>query len=298
MDRLEEWRTFVAVAARRSFAEAARARGRSPQAITRAIAALETRLGTRLLHRTTRSVSLTDEGGRYLERAREVLAEFDALESSPSERVELHGALTVAASVLFGQQQVVPLLTEFLAAHPSVEARAFLHDRVVSLAEEGVDVAVRIGVLADSSLRARLVGHVGSVICASPSYLKRSGVPRTLEDLEKHTAIAFTGTTPIPDRWSFQVAGSRDRTVRMRPRLTVNSAQAAIDAAVSGLGLVRVISYQVDALVEQKKLRLVLRDHESAPLPVHLVQLPGVLTRTSAAFVEFAAERLRVSLAD
>lgn len=297
MDRLDEWRTFVSVATKLSFAEAARVQGRSPQAITRAIAALEDRLGTRLLHRTTRAVSLTDEGARCLERARELLAEFEALESSPDARVDLRGALTVAAPVLFGQLHVLPILTAFLALHPSASARALLHDRIVSLSEEGVDVAVRIGALSDSSLRVRLLGHVRSVICASPEYLKKHRAPRDVDELGEHATIAFTGTTPIPDRWSFESAeGKRDRVVRTQPVLTVNTAQAAVDAAASGLGLTRVISYQIASLVADKKLKVVLREYEPLPMPVHLVQLPGVGTRTSAAFMDFAAERLRALL--
>lgn len=297
MDRLEEWRTFVSVATKRSFAEAARLHGRSPQAVTRAIAALEGRLGSRLLHRTTRAVSLTDEGARCLERARELLAEFEALESSAETRVDLGGALTVAAPVLFGQMHVLPILTTFLAQHSLVTARALLHDRVVSLSEEGVDVAVRIGALSDSSLRVRLVGHVSSVICASPEYLKKHRPPRDLDELEDHATIAFTGTTPVPDRWSFGAAeGKRDRVVRTRPVLTVNTAQAAIDAAVAGLGLTRVISYQVASLIAKQKLKVVLREYAPSPMPVHVVQLPGVGTRTAAAFIEYAAERLRTLL--
>ena len=200
-----------------SFAEAARAQGRSPQAITRAVAALETRLGTRLLHRTTRSVSLTDEGSRYLERSRDLLAESDALESSPSARLELSGTLSVSAPVLFGQMHVLPVLTAFLAEHPAVDARSLLHDRIVSLAEEGVDVAVRIGELTDSALRVRVVGYVRSVICASPAPLTRRRTPRDPDDIGDHPCIAFTGTTPIPDRWTFSTSGRRDRVVRIRP---------------------------------------------------------------------------------
>lgn len=298
MDRLDEWQLFVSVATRRSFAEAARAQGRSPQAVTRAIASLEARLGTRLLHRTTRSVTPTDEGTRYLERARDLLAQFAVLESPRGVEAELRGSLTVAASVLFGQMHVVPLVTELLAIHPGVDARIQLHDRVVSLAEEAVDVAVRVGALPDSSLRAQVVGHVRRVVCASPGYLKRRGTPRALDELADHDSIAFTGTTPIPDRWSFRTAGRRDRTVRARPRLVVDSAQSAIDAAVAGLGLVRVLSYQVDDLLAQKKLRVVLDAHEPEPLPVQIVQLPGLPTRTAAAFVALAVPRLRERLAE
>src|SRR5262245_20459107 len=181
MDRTEEWRVFVAVASRRSFIEAARALRRSPQAITRSVAALEQRLGTRLLNRTTRSVSLTGEGERYLERGRRVLAELDALELPAVASAPLVGRLSITAPVLFGQLHVAPLVWAFLEQHPRIDARLLLVDRVVSLAEEGIDLSVRIGWLPDSSLRARLIGHVRWVVCASPTYLSRAGVPRSPE---------------------------------------------------------------------------------------------------------------------
>jgi DNA-binding transcriptional LysR family regulator len=296
MDRIEEWRLFVSVASLGSFIEAARAHSRSPQSVTRAIAALEKRLGTRLLNRTTRSVSLTGEGERYLERSRRALGEFDLLEAPSEARTELRGTLSVTASVLFGQLHLVPVVAEFLEAHPQLDLRLSLLDRVVSLAEEGIDLGVRIGALPDSALRARLVGHVRSVICASPAYLKRAGVPRDPEALASHACIAFTNTTPIADRWSFPSGGKRERSVAVRARLTVNTAQAGIEAALAGMGLVRVLSYQVDSLLADKRLRVVLEPFEPEPVPVHLVHLPGPQSRAAAAFLEFTAERLRKRL--
>ena len=295
MDRTEEWRVFVAVAGRRSFVEAARTLRRSPQAITRAVAALEQRLGARLLNRTTRSVSVTGEGERYLERGRRVLAELDALESAPDAGAALAGRLSVTAPVLFGQLQVAPLVCAFLAQHADVEARLLLLDRVVSLAEEGIDLAVRIGPLPDSSLRARLVGHVRWVVCASPAYLARAGVPRTPEALARHTCITFDAGSPLADHWTFP-RGGRERSVALRPRLIVNTAQARIDAAIAGVGLVRVLSYQVERPLAEKKLRLVLESVAPPPVPIHLLQLPGVSNRLAAAFVEFVDARLRARL--
>ncbi|MGZ3407376.1 MAG: LysR family transcriptional regulator [Polyangia bacterium] len=293
MDRLDEWRVFVTVAGRRSFIAAARALGRSPQAVTRAVAGLEERLGTRLLNRTTRSVSLTDDGERYLDRGRHLLAEIDQLEARPDARAPLAGRLSITAPVLFGQLHVLPVVTELLARHPALDVRLLLYDRVVSLAEEGIDVGVRLGALPDSALRARLVGQVRSVVCASPAYLARAGVPRTPDALSKHACIAFSGTTPLADRWSFPRAGRRrERTVTVRARLVVNSAQAAIDAAVAGLGIVRVLSYQVSRLVADGTLRIILAAHEREAVPVHLVHLPGARSRAASAFVELAAERL------
>jgi len=297
MDRLDEWRVFVNVASLRSFAEAARALGRSPQATTRAVAALEERLGTRLLNRTTRSVSLTNDGARYLERGRHALAEFEQLESGADVNAPLSGKLTLTAPLLFGQLHILPVAMAFLARHPELDVKLMLLDRVVSLAEEGIDLAVRLGALPDSSLRAQKVGHVRSVLCASPDYLARAGVPRTPDALARHSCIAFTNTTPIVDRWSFPRVGRRERSVAVRARLVVNTAQAAIDAAVAGLGIARVISYQVAQLVAGDRLRVILASYEPPPSPVQLVHLPGVQTRAAAAFVEFAGEAVRVRLA-
>lgn len=290
MDRLEEWRVFTTVATLKSFAAAARQLGRSPQAITRAVAALEARVGTRLLHRTTRSVSLSDDGARYLEKSRRALAELDALEAPLDSSPELRGTLAVTAPALFGQLHVLPAVESFLAQHAGVTARMLLVDRVVALAEEGIDVAVRIGDLPDSSLRARRVAAVRTVVVGSPGYFDQHPAPRALEALGKHSCIAFIGTSiaPTVDRWTFG-----DRSVRVNPRLVVNTAQAAIDAAVHGFGITRVLSYQVAHLVESGALRVVLASAQPPPLPVHLVTLPGVVSRLAHAFSDHAATVLR-----
>ncbi|HVZ73625.1 MAG TPA: LysR family transcriptional regulator [Polyangia bacterium] len=297
MDRLEEWRVFIAVAGQRSFTRAARALGRSPQAATRAVAALEARLRTRLLNRTTRSVSLTADGERHLERGRRAVAELDLLETGDDARAPLAGRLAVTAPVLFGQLHLLPVVADFLGRHDGVDVRLALLDRVVSLADEGVDLAVRLGPLPDSALRARLVGQVRSVLCASPAYLARAGVPRTPEALAHHACVAFSATTPVPDRWTFTRPGRRPRAVAVRPRLVVNTGQAAIDAALAGLGVVRVLSYQVAALVAAGKLEPVLAGFGRDAVPVHVVHLPGPQPRPVTAFLDFAVERLRKRLA-
>jgi len=298
MDRTEEWRVFVAVAGRRSFVAAARALRRSPQAITRAVAALEGRLGARLLNRTTRSVSVTGEGERYLERGRRVLAELDALESAPDARAPLAGRLSLTAPVLFGQLHVAPVVCAFLDQHPEVEARLLLVDRVVSLADEGIDLAVRIGPLPDSSLRTRLLGQVRWVVCASPAYLARAGTPRAPEALARHACISFDAGSPLTDRWTFPnaSAGGRERAVALRPRLIVNTAQAGIDAAIAGQGIVRVLSYQVARPLADGKLQLILEAFAAPPVPVTIVHLPGVTNRVAASFTDFAANELRPCL--
>jgi DNA-binding transcriptional LysR family regulator len=296
MDRTEEWRLFVSVATRRSFVAAARGLRRSPQAVTRAVAALERRLGVRLLNRTTRSVSVTGEGERYLERGRRLLAELDALESPLDTSAPLTGRLAITAPVLFGQLHVAPLVWTFLQQHAGLEARLLLLDRVVPLAEEGIDLSVRIGPLPDSSLRARLVGQVRWVACASPAYLARAGVPRSPEALARHDCIAFEAGSPFADSWTFPRPGGRERAVSLRPRLIVNTAQAGIDAAVAGVGIVRVLSYQVDRLLVEKQLRLVLEPFAPPPVPIHILQLPGVPNRLASAFIDFAADQLRTRL--
>jgi DNA-binding transcriptional LysR family regulator len=293
MDRLDQWQLFVAVASRRSFVQAARALGRSPQAVTRAVAALEERLGTRLLARTTRSVTLTADGERQLARARPLLAELDALEANVEQRdAPLAGRLSLTAPVLFGQLHVLPVVRELLGQHPGLDVQLTLLDRVVSLAEEGIDVAVRLGPLPDSALRARLVGQVRPLLCASPGYLRRHGAPRTPAALVRHQCIAMSGTTPVADRWSFVRPGQRPLTVAVRARLLVNGAAAAIDAALADLGIVRVLSYQVQGLLAAGRLREVLPSWSRAVFPVHLVQLPGTPTRAATAFVELALARL------
>jgi DNA-binding transcriptional LysR family regulator len=192
---------------------------------------------------------------------------------------------------------VAPLLYEFLRKHPRLDARLMLLDRVVSLAEEGLDVGVRVGALPDSSLRARLVGYVRSVVCASPGYLRRAGQPRSPEALSKHVCIAFAGTTPIADRWAFPRPNGRERTVATRARILVDAGTAAIDAALAGFGIVRVFSYQVAELVKANRLCVLLKSFEPPPLPVHVVHLPGAPNRAATAFVDFAVERLRPRLA-
>jgi DNA-binding transcriptional LysR family regulator len=293
MDRLDEWRTFIAVATSRSFVGAARAHGRSPQAVTRAIHALEARLATRLLHRTTRSVTLTSDGERYLEHGRRVVAEFDHLEAD-ARTGALTGRIAITAPVLFGQLHVTPVVLAFLERHRELEARLVLLDRIASLADEGLDIGVRIGALPDSALRARRLGQVRSVVCASPAYLARAGTPRTPDALARHACIAFEGTSPVSDRWAFP---RRRRAIAVHPRLITTTAQSAIAAAVAGFGITRVMSYQVAELVAAGELKIVLAGYEPPPVPVHLVQLPGISARVATAFADFAAGRLGERLA-
>lgn len=297
MDRIDAWTTFAAVAEGRSFAAAARRLGRSPAAVTRAVAALEERLGARLLNRTTRSVALTEAGARSLEAARRVLAGFEELEGvTASERQEPQGRLGVTAPVMFGRLHVLPVVQAFLRDHPMATVQLLLLDRVVSLVDEGLDVAIRLGRLPDSSLRAIRVGEVRRGVYASPKYLRENGTPRTPQALARHACIACTGVTPVPDRWTFERDG-RSYVVPVSSRLVVNTAEAALDAALAGLGPTCVLSYQVDAHVRAGRLERILGPFEPPAVPVQVVIPAGrFVTPIVRAFVERASEALRARL--
>ncbi|WP_242340256.1 MULTISPECIES: LysR family transcriptional regulator [Anaeromyxobacter] len=297
MDRIDAWATFAAVAEGRSFAAAARRLGRSPAAVTRAVAALEERLGARLLNRTTRSVALTDVGARTLEAARRALAGFEELEgAAAAERQEPRGRLGVTASVVFGRLHVLPIVQAFLRDHPSASVELLLLDRVVSLVDEGLDVAVRLGRLPDSSLKALRAGEVRRAVYASPGYLEANGTPRSPQALASHACVACTSVTPAPHRWTFG-RGGRSFAVAVSPRLVVNTAEAAIDAAVAGLGPTCVLSYMVDSHVRAGRLRRILEPYEPPPVPVQVVIPAGrFVTPLVRAFVDRAVEALREKL--
>lgn len=227
MDRFDLWTVFLAVADKGSFVGAARHLNRSPAAITRAVAALEDHLAVRLLTRTTRSVALTEAGERYLEMCRRLLADIRETEAElAGEGGELHGNLAITAPVVFGRLHLLPLVDDFMAAHPRLTVSLALLDRQVSLVEEGLDIALRIGHLRDASLRAVRVGGVRRVVCATPDYLARHGTPRTPHDLVGHRVIAFTGVQRQPERWPF-VFPEGEASVAVMPRLLVNSVEAA-----------------------------------------------------------------------
>jgi DNA-binding transcriptional LysR family regulator len=293
MDRIEDIEVFVEVAGQGSFTAAARRLNRSPAAITRAIAQLEARLGVRLLNRTTRAVSLTDAGERFLDGARRVLADLGEIEQAAAGfGAAPRGELAVTAPILFGRLHVLPLVTQFLAQFPDVTVRLMLLDRPVDLVEEGIDAAVRIGTLADSSAIAMRLGHLRRVTVAAPDYLERRGTPASPEELAAHDVIVFGGIGG--PQWEF--AG---KAVRLAPRLTVTTAEAAIDAAASSIGMTRLFSYQaVDALARGIVVR-VLTSYERDEIPVHLLY-PGGAHRPPKlrAFVDHAAPRLRGKLGE
>ena len=293
-DRLDALAIFVAVAERQSFVEAARQLSRSPASVTRAVGALEERLQTRLFNRTTRSVALTDAGARYLDRCRRVLATYDELEAvNFGERVEPRGWINVTAPAMFGRLHVLPLLRSFLEDYPQVDVRLLLLDRVVSLVDEGLDLGVRIGQLPDSTLRAVRVGQVRRVVCATPQYIARRGVPATPRDLTNHSVVACTTVTPVPDRWSFHHP-SGVTSVTVTPRLVVNTTAAAIDAALEDLGLTCVRSYQTEPHAAAGRLQTVLAEYEPPPAPIQIVHPEGRhLSAKVRLFLDHAAEGLR-----
>ena len=292
-DRLDTLAIFVAVAEQQSFAEAARQLGRSPASVTRGVAALEERLQTRLFNRTTRSVALTDAGARYLENCRRLLSTYDELEAvNLGERVQPRGWINVTAPTMFGRLHVLPLVKSFLGQYPQVDVRLLLLDRVVSLVDEGLDLGVRIGQLPDSSLRAVRVGQVRRVVCASPPYIARHGIPETPRDLLSHSVVACTAVTPVPDRWSFFFPNGI-ASVTVEPRLVVNTTDAAVDAALNGLGLTCIRSYQAEPHVAAGRLQTVLVEYEPPADPVHIVHPQGRhLSAKVRLFLDHAAEGL------
>jgi DNA-binding transcriptional LysR family regulator len=270
MDRIGAMQAFVAVADLRGFAPAARKLGLSPSGVTRLIAALEDRLGARLLQRTTRSVTLTDIGTRYLERARRIVADVEEAEGSVlDERSRPSGRLVVSAPVGFGRLHVSPVMSAYLKRYPEVSAELRLADRTVNLVEDGVDLAVRIGHLADSSLVARHVGEMRRIVVASNEYLKQRGEPNTPGAIASHETIQFGAMTTSPD-WRF-VEGGREMRVACTPRFATNSADAAIQYAEQGGGLTRVLAYQAAEAIKGGRLRVVLAKFEQPPLPIHIV---------------------------
>jgi len=269
MDQIHLMRVFVAVGEQESFAGAARQLSLSPAAITRAVGALESQLGVRLLLRTTRNVRLTEAGSRYLDDSRDILARISTANDVAADmNAAPKGHLSVSASTLYGKSFVMPCLVEFLKRYPEVEVSAHFLDRTVNLVDEGIDVAVRIGHLPDSSLRALRVGQVRRVLCASPEYLARNGVPQHPADLLRHTIIAATSVSPSKE-WKFG-SDSMPIMVRLKPCLTVYS-DAAVGAVVAGLGICRLLCYQVADEVAEGRMKIILSDHEEAPWPVHIV---------------------------
>lgn len=269
MDRLDALRTFVAVADRQSFAEAARALRISPTAASRAVSELERDLGVVLLRRSTRSVGLTAEGGDYLARCRRILEELDEADRAMrGEDSEPHGEMVVTAPVIFGRMHVVPIALGLMRRHPRFRLRLTLTDRVIRLVEEGVDLALRIADLPDSALHSVRLGEVRRVLVASPAYLDERGEPSEVTQLRDHALLAFDSFAPNGE-WRFTASGRP--AIRVEPLLLTNSVEATVDAALAGMGIARVLSYQVAAHVRAGRLRHVLPAFDPPAVPVSLV---------------------------
>lgn len=287
MDRLEELAVFVAIIEAGSLAAAARRTNRSAAAATRALAGLEARVGTRLVARTTRRLAPTPAGLALAERARGLVAGYEAAISGAGEGL-VRGLVRVTAPVLFGRRHVAPVVASFLDAYPETQVELMLSDRNVDLVDEGLDVALRIGTLAESRLVTRKVGQVRSILVASPSYLAAHGVPGKPADLAGHDTIHGL-IRPGPREWQF----GRTR-VRLAPRLIVNEVEAALIAARAGRGIARVLTYQAADDIAEGRLVRILARYEPSPVPVQLVT-PGADHRPArvSAFLNHAATALR-----
>jgi DNA-binding transcriptional LysR family regulator len=295
VDQLEAMRVFVSVAERGSLSSAARALGLPVASVSRKLTALEKQLGVRLLARSTRRTALSDAGRRYLESCRDVLARVEEAGRVVGGDGEVEGDLTISAPVAFGRKHLLPVVVEFMERHPKLRVRLQLVDRIAQLIDEGVDVAVRIAALPDSSLIARRVGAIQLICCASPAYLERHGTPERPEDLSRHACIGASVLSSAA-RWSFPGKRGALR-VAIRTRLEVTTTEAAVDAACAGLGIARVLSYQAAEALADGRLHRVLADHEPAPTPVHVVHTHGRTPRPMVReFVSLAATRLRSAL--
>lgn len=295
MDRLHLMTVFVTVAEEEGFAGAARRLGMSPPAVTRAIAALEEHLGVKLFRRTTRFVRVSEVGQRYLDDTRKVIAYADAADKAAQDvNTEPRGNIAVTASILFGRMHVMSGIIDYMQRYPAVDVSVVFVDRLVNLLEEGIDVAIRIGELPDSSYRALRVGSVRRVLCASPAYLAEHGVPETPDDLVKHKVILARGLNPIAE---FRFVGNtRTYSIKVKPRLIVSDTPSAIEAAENGLGITSLISYQITPQLASGALKVILKDYEIKPLPVHILHsqdhYPSAKIRM---FIDLMAERLRAS---
>lgn len=295
MDRLDAMATFLAVVDAGSLAGAARRLACSPASVTRAVARLETMSGERLLERTTRRLAVSEAGVRHASVYRVMLAEF-ALLAARSRDAVVSGNVVITAPELFGRLNVMPIVESFLAAYPQTEVRTLFLNRMVDVVGEGVDVAVRLAALPDSSLTAVKLGEVRRLTCASPRYLAECAHPEQPKDLMSHWCIGLN-EAGAQELWPYREhpSGRRVKSVRVACRLTTNSAGAAIDAAVRGLGIIRPLSYQVETQIAQGSLVPLLEAYEPEPVPVSVVFRPqgGGNFGAVRAFIDHAVPRLR-----
>lgn len=295
MDKLEAMRVFIEVAECKSFVGASRNLDLSAPAVTRSIAQLEDALGVRLFNRTTRHVRLTESGGHFYEDAKRILEEVEqAMATASGSYAEPKGLLSVTAPVLFGQIHIAPIITEYLQLNPSVFLKAVFFDRISNILDEGLDVAVRIGHLRDSNIYAIPVGMVRRVLCASPEYLQRRGVPQHPSELAEHEIIQASTVEPSAT-WQFESSKGKE-SVKLNPRLQCTQNGAAITAVKQGFGITRLMSYQVGEQLNDGSLVRILREYEPAPLPVSIVHLEGRQANAKIrSFIDLAVTRLRAN---
>ncbi|WP_119461645.1 LysR family transcriptional regulator [Rhodospirillaceae bacterium SYSU D60014] len=298
MDRLESMSILLTVVEAGSLSAASRRLGMPLATVSRKVSELEAHLKTRLLNRSSRKLTLTDAGQSYVTACRRILEDVGEAERIASgEYSAPKGDLVITAPIVFGRLHVIPVAVEFLKAYPDIDIRLVLADRVINLLEDRVDLAVRIGALPDSSLVATRVGTIRRVLCGSPTYFAERGIPKSLEELGSHSCISFQGLMS-PSSWSF-TKGRSDVSVAVHSRLIVNTAEAAIDAAIAGIGITRVLSYQVANAVAAGTLVVALEDFEPAPWPVSFVYTgQGLLPLKLRAFLDFAAPRLKARLSE
>ena len=296
MDRLEAMSILREAVDAGSLSAAGRRLGVPLATVSRKVSELERHLGTRLLNRSSRKLTLTDAGRSYVVACKRILEDVAEAERMASgEYSAPKGNLTLSAPIVFGRLHVLPIVMAFLKHHPDIDIRLVLADRVVDLFEDHVDLAIRIGDLPDSSLVAIRVGSIRRVVCGSPAYFAGRGTPQHPSELSAHDCVSFEGLM-ASDFWSFRV-GKSDTPVAIHSRLVVNTAEAAIDAAVAGVGITRVLSYQVASATEAGALAVVLEAFEPAPVPVNLVHAgQGLLPLKLRAFIDFAAPLLRAGL--
>ena len=292
MDKLKALGAFISVAEERSFAKAARRLGLSSPSVTRLVGELETDLGVILFHRTTRSVTLTEIGARYLGDAQGIIASLTAADDAArGAHGKPVGILRVTASTMFGALYIPPIVSDFVNEYPDVSVETICLDRVVDIIEEGIDVAIRIGELPDSSLMATRVGSVQLQVCGSPEYFKRNGVPKIPSDLKAHKTIGLT-LGNFQSGWRF----SNGENLKLKHRLKFNTIPAALAAAKCGHGLVRILSYQIGPELQAKQLQTVLDEFALPPLPIHVVHGPGRLASAKVrCFVDLTVSQLRAN---
>jgi DNA-binding transcriptional LysR family regulator len=299
MDRLEAMAILLRVADRGSFSAASRELGLPLATVSRKVGELERHLGTRLLLRSTRRVTLSDAGAAYVAKVRRILADIEETERIASGELQApRGDLTLTAPVLFGRLHILPIVTGFLAAFPEIDVRLLLSDRNLQLIDDHIDMAVRIGTLPDSSMIATRVGTMRTVVCASPALLAERGTPTSPQVLSAWPCVQFETPSRLSS-WRFRGrAGPADVEVPIRPRLAVSSAEAAVWAATQGTGVTRVLHYQAADALRAGVLRIVLADFEVEPVPIHLIHAArGALPLKMRAFLDAALPRLRADLA-